>query len=298
MRYLICIAGYDPRAVDHLRSLPPVKFAESRDRDDIVLIPMRGTRYPYDYASRCLDALAARLQSLSIHTEVSILLAYVDYGDETTQALVHAFYPFALAHSVPAFHYDAAPKDERRHRLRDMEAQVDATVRRLRDRAALVRDAYSGRVPNPLLLPLSNFRSQQVQPEIEALFHGLPTMERPDQALREARERIGAAYPAQLLVTSGRRKKKASYMEDDRGLRFKSPGADRHGMARLQSARHAPGCFLGSRVRLGGPFDPLLHYDCETDRGGLDRVYPNCHGDATEPAASTHVNIAPNDAVR
>lgn len=284
--------------MDHLRSLPPTKFAETRDREDIVLIPMRGARYPYDYAGRCLDALSARLQNFSIDSEVSILLAYVDHGSATTPPLVQAFYPFALAHPVPAFHYDAAPKDQRRQRLLEMEAQVEATVRRLRDRAALVRDAYSGRVPNPLLLPLSNFRSQQVQPEIEALFQDLPTVERPDEALREARERIGAAYPTQLLATSGHRKKKVSYMEDDRGLRFKSPGGDRHGMARLQSATHAPACFLGSRVRLGGPFDPLLHYDCETERGGLDRTYPNCHGAATEPSAATHVNIAPNDAIR
>ena len=76
------------------------------------------------------------------------------------------------------------------------------------------------------------------------------------------------------------------------------PGTDRHGAARLVGVGHKAYCLINGRVRLGGPFDALLHYDCDYERGAVDRKYLNCHGAPQEPAKATHVNIAPSDAIR
>ena len=151
---------------------------------------------------------------------------------------------------------------------------------------------YSAAVFTPLLLPLSNFRSDVLAPQIRTLFDSLGTAENPRVEPGVSKDAILTQHPV------NRREGHTPFFQDSRNLRFKSPGRDRHGRARLCGEGHENRCLLNSRVRLGGPFDALFHYDCEYERGGVDRIYPNCHGADAEPAVRTHVNIAPNDAIR
>lgn len=292
---LVCIAGLPQEAVEEIHQRSAAVFTEEKANTPII----RPVRQPYSYrdgmADAYLEELKRRFETLPVRQDATVLLAYVAYDGDLTKRFVDAFFPFALAAPLQPFYPDAAAKHERRLKIRLCVNLVEKVVAGLRERARVVRDLLSGQNFSPLLLPLRNFRSNILAPLILDLFQRLGTSPDPRAILQDARSTLLASYPLHRLKDRGQH---MPYFQDDRSLRFKSPGRNRHGMARIVAEGHRPSCLIASRVRLGGPFDPLFHYDCEHEGGSIDRHYPNCHDRCVEPSASTHVNIAPNDAIR
>jgi hypothetical protein len=246
-------------------------------------------------ADAYLQELSKRIARLPGTADVSVVLAYADYGGEATTEFVRRFFPFSLIGCVQPFYPNAAAKNERRSALVRYVDDLERRLGELRDRARVVRDVLSGRNFTPLLLPLRNFESEVLAPQIDGLFQDLAIVADPRASLNDAAAAILSDHPLREEALGKKRKR---WFEDDRKLRFRSPGSDRHGMARLQGQGHLPECLIAARVRLGGPFDSRFHFDCEYEKRGLDAAYPNCHDASTAPAAKSHVNIAPSDYVR
>src|SRR5690606_17761497 len=132
------------------------------------------------------------------------------------------------------------------------------------------------------------------QPTIANLFVELGTVEDARARIDEACARIVAQHPLQRVTDRSHK----PYFKDNRGLQFKSPGSDKHAVARRVGDGHSPACLINGRARLGGPLDPGFHYDCEYEHSHVDSEYPNCHGAPTPPSKRDYVNIAPNDYIR
>lgn len=296
MKTFVCIAGLPKGVVEEIQRRSAKRFTGDATNPPIAF----PVREPYGYREGMSDAylgeLSRRLRKVPHSQDAAILLAYVDYGDHETKCFVENFRPFALAAPIKPFYPDQAPKTERRSNLVHFVDGIAGIVDGVKERVRIVRDILSGRNFSPLLLPVRNFQSSVVRSSIYRLFEELGTASDPRAVLGDATKAMLARHPVRRLEEP--RNDRTRFFEDDRLLRFKSPGRNRHGMARSVGDGHRLSCFLGSRVRLGAPFDPLFHYDCEYERSGLDRYYPNCHGTDIAPAAATHVNIAPSDAVR
>jgi hypothetical protein len=292
MKFMVCLAGLPTEVVEEIHKRSVAIFTGDRSNSPIVKPISPPFSYREGMSDHYLSELARRLEKLSPKEDAAILLVYTAYNGEATQEFIKNFFPFAITAPLSPFYPTAAPKHERRSNLVNHIDHIIEVVSDLRSRANVVRDIYSGQNFTPLLLPLRNFQSDVLMSKIEVLFSCLGSVRDPRAKLKEACEAIGERHP--LQQTNGHR----PYFEDDRNLRFKSPGKDRHGMARQVGGGHQSACLIGSRVRLGGPFDALFHYDCEYERRSVDNEYPNCHDEATQPAAKSHVNIAPSDAIR
>ena len=205
-----------------------------------------------------------------------------------------AFFPFALVATVDPFYLNVVAKHKRRQALITYVHSLAVAAEDIRSRIAVVRDVLSGNNFSPLLLPLRNFRSVQLSDGIRHLFDALGSTDNVRAELDGLENTLSRRHPRRNMQDANR----TAYFEDDRSLRFKSPGKDKHAMARRQAEQHSSSCFIGARARLGGPISHAFHYDCDYERGGLDRIYPNCHGVDVELPRATHANIAPNDYVR
>ncbi|PCG13288.1 hypothetical protein [Sphingomonas adhaesiva] len=295
MQILTCIAGLPRAVVDEIRSLPAARFTEDDGNRPI----MRPVKPPFAFRPGMEEGyhqdLRDRIAQLNPHDEAAVILAYVNYPNSETSRFVATFFPFAIHAPLEPFDPEAGPKSTRRAALVAYVDAIEKALTKLVAKMRGVRDALSGRNFTPLLLPLGNFKSDIVRPQIAALYDALGTAPDPRTLLEIASKSIAAAHPIGLI---GEGKKRTRFYEDARRLRFKSPGSNRHGMAQQGGAGHGPHCLINGRVRLGGPFDSQFHYDCEYARGNVDREYPNCHAENIAPADAQYVNIAPNDYVR
>ena len=295
MQFLVCIAGLPQEAVDEIRARPAARFTDDKHNSPIA----RPVRRPFEFRDGMCDGylqdIEKRLKAMPATAEASIILIYVDYQNGGTERFLRRFYPFALTGAVGPFYPNAQQKKERRSALLEFVDEIELRLADLRSRARIVRDVLSGQNFTPLLLPVRNFQSAILKAQVDVLFSTLGTAADPRASLNEASAAIRERHP---LQQRGIGKQRDRWFEDDRQLRFKSPGRNRHGMARVVGEGHRPECLIGGRVRFGGPFDSQFHYDCEYERRAVDPIYPNCHDADTAPAVNTHVNIAPSDYIR
>lgn len=290
MQYLVCMAGLPVEVVNEIRSNSE-RFTAAKGNAPIV----KPVREPYTLlggmATAYLQDLAARISTLDPSAQVSVILVYVDYQNEETKSFVGRFCPFALASPIRPFYPNLAPKKRRRSELLLYVEEIYQKIVDLRQRAGVVRDVLSGQNFTPLLLPMRNFQSAILGAELNGAFANFAVVQNPRAFLCTVSNNILQHHPLKQMDRD-------RWFEDSRRLRFKSPGTNRHGMVRGVAAGHRPECLIAGRVRFGGPFDALFHYDCNYKRRGLNASYPNCHDAQCAPASQTHVNIAPNDAVR
>ena len=291
MKTFVCLAGFPQPIVEEIHSRPAAHFTEAKDNTPIA----RALREPYAYRCGMEDFyhenLAKRVEALKIKDEVSIILVYANYVCNETKNFVGTFFPFALCAPINPMYPDKMPKHIRRSTLMTYVDEIEKTVARAKANARIIRDTFSGQPMSPLLLPLRNFKSDVLSTRVRGLFDTLPLDSAPRPGLKDALDAIKKSHP--ISRQSG-----VAYYEDQRKLRFKSPGTDRHGAARLVGAGHKASCLINGRVRLGAPIDALFHYDCDYERKELDREYPNCHCTLQKTAKTTHANIAPSDAIR
>jgi hypothetical protein len=293
MKHMICIAGFPQPIVAEISKTSAKRFTGDRLNPPIYKSIPEPFFYRPGMSEYYLNQLASRIAEENPTQDIGIGVICADYG-ASTSAFLAAFFPFAIVATVEPIYLNTLPKRERREAILAYLERLAVTADDVRDRIAVVRDVLSGNNFSPLTLPLRNFQSNQLQPSIRHLFDVLGSGDDVRGELYRMEEALKKRHPKRNLQDA----KRTAYFEDDRRLRFKSPGKDKHAMARRLDERHSSSCFIGARARLGGPIDHAFHYDCEYERGGVDRVYPNCHGTDAEPFHRTHANIAPNDYVR
>ena len=153
MKFFVCVAGLPREVVVELKGRSPARFTEDKGNKLI----LRPVKQPYSYRDGMSDAylekLAGRFYGLSSREDVSVVLAYVDYGKEATSRFLRNFFPFALSAPLDPFYPDSSPKNERRRGLLRYVGKIERVVDGLRDRARVVRDVLSGQNFTPLLLP-------------------------------------------------------------------------------------------------------------------------------------------------
>lgn len=291
MHFLICLAGLPRAMVEEMGKSSPARFTEDRSNLPI----MREMAAPYAYRDGMSDyfvgQLAKRLEAIPPGRDLGVGLAYANHAGQRDRFL-EAFYPFAATMPFDPCYPDTWRKDRKRSELATaMEALISA-IDRLRKRIRLMRDVLSGQNFSPLTLPLRNFRSEVLQPQISAISEAL----RAEDATRDlVEQRVTAIRQRHPLH---RRADHRPFFEDNRGLRFLSPGGADHGVARVVGKGHTPTCLVNGRTRLGGPLKAGFHYDCDYERRDLDAVYPNCHSFKQKPSKGAYVNISPTDAIR
>lgn len=293
MKHMICLAGFPRPVFDEITRTSAIQFTGDRTHPPIAKCMTEPFAYREGMADYYLEQLAQRIGDQKPTEDIGVGVICADYGDSTARFL-SAFFPFAIVATVEPIYLETFPKHLRRQTLSKYVKSLSDTAEDIRRRIAIVKDILSGNNFSPLTLPLRNFQSTHLRDSIEHLFHVLGS----EGDVRGEVERIEAALNRQHPKRNLQDAKRTAYIEDDRRLRFKSPGTDKHAMVRKLAEGHSSSCLIGSRARLGGPLGHAFHYDCEYERGGVDRNYPNCHGANAEPFHSTHANIAPNDYVR
>ena len=288
---IVCVAGLPHEVAEAIRSMSPAIF--TGDKTNLPIL--RGIKQPYTFrqgmSDYYLSEIAKRLELLRTTEDVGVALAYANSPGPDTESFVNAFFPYAVVAPFEPFDPDSLDERFRCNARNLFIGSVQDLVSKLRDRVSLVRDTLSGQNFSPLTLPLRNFRSDMLQPALKEIFETLGSCENPRQVLDDGISSLKRAHPV------ARQGGQLAYFSDDRELRFRSPGKNRHGMARALAESHQPSCLINARARLGGPLDAHFHYDCDYARRDLDGSYPNCHGTACKPSKRTHVNIAPNDSI-
>lgn len=290
---MICLAGFPQSVFDEISKRSAKYFTGEPAHPPIMKRMTEPFVYRDGMADYYLGQLARRIGEQNPTEDIGVGVICPDYGESTSDFL-SAFFPFAIVATVAPAYVDTVPKHLRRKAVTDYVDSLSDKAKDIRDRIAVVRDILSGNNFSHLTLPLRNFRSASVRTSVEHLFEVLGA----EDDVRRKLETVEATLKRQHPRRYTQDQKRTAYFEDDRKLRFKSPGKDRHAMARKLADGHSNSCLIGARARLGGPIGHAFHYDCEYERRDVDRNYPNCHGADTEPFHRTHANIAPNDFIR
>ncbi len=289
MHIFVCLAGLPKEAFAEV-SRRPACFTGNKHVALIAAPIASQFSYHPKMEDYYLGRLSRQISQIHQNQDVGVVLAYVNYPK--ADDFVSRFFPFALVEPIEPFYYNARPAHTRRSDLLGFVKRVELVTTNLRQRAAVMRDHLSGQNFSPLTLPVRNFRSKNLQFELQTLFRELSRTVDARSFINDVSNAIIREHPLKKAVGF------LPYFEDERGLRFKSPGRDRHGCSRGGISEHNTDCHINSRVRLGGPLKANFHYDCHYEHRDLDVAYPNCHDSPDSPARNTHVNIAPNDAIR
>lgn len=279
----IVIAGLSVAGFDALKRMKPPRLAPS---GELFAAPVKRPGYPNHQASAYQEKMRDRIVNLAENEPVSLTLAYVDHGDETTAAFVEAFKPFILARPIRGITKDfhATPSAAE---IRAYQDYLVEEAQELRNRANRVDEFTQIRNLSPFLLPHENFNSRHHRLLLNVLYSNLGTVGNVSQFLRKAAKNFERRHP------KVRPPERNHSCYSDNRLYFCSPGGDRHGYFRHNAKGHGPACVLAARSRFGGSYAHDLHYDCQPVNS-LAADYPNCHGAPTAPKP-THVNICPND---
>lgn len=240
------------------------------------------------------ESTAERLSPLN----ASAILIYLDHPKCNGNRVLEAFFPETLTLKVPPPQLPSAPAARSKLQAANYElirTLSDALKKAGQTLPILKKEITSRDNKTPLLLPVRNFDRDLVGKLLSEIQIAILSM-RPQVALREVTDEFERANPKKRLDHD-----RKFYFVNPKGLVFKSPGRqNRHGAARQQNnVEHPVTCLIRSRLRLGAPFDPQFHYDCQPLRGALARGWRSCHDQAFSALANReHVNIAPNDNVR
>lgn len=251
--------------------------------------------YEQRHASYLLTRFKERIlaDKKSALQETGFAVIYIIRDHESTDSFAQEFFPTTLLVPVKwercygTAMQNGQSKNELFKKLRN------ATVNAKKALQALHDEISQRSNKTPLLLPMRNFRSG----EFCAFLIRLQTelLESDDRlfTIRNAVHCLQVSHPLQKVGSRNR----PCYV-DDVGIEFHAPGSLRHGFARGEEDGHLARCILGSRRRLGAPYDPKFHYDCLKGSGNLRSRFFGCHTEAIMREGHPHLNIAPNDHVR
>jgi len=288
MTYILVIAGLSPLTFDRLRKESENRIAPG---GRAILTPnMRSGAYTKQHGEELITQAHKVAARLDESKQLTTLLLYTDFQDESTDRLLEDFFPYSLPLAISPFAAPAnASKRVVNEKLNAFAEEVILASTRLRARSRVISEFTTVANLTPLLLPRRNFRSDALDQLLRHLYENLATADDPNELVREAIRRFFTECPRTHAPGQDR------HCFSDGQHYFQSPGKDRHGFFRSGHAdSHRSTCLLNARSRLGGVYDYKFHYDCIPTKGGLRSEYDNCHGAPAEPK-STHVNIAPND---
>lgn len=241
-------------------------------------------KYAIDLYNQLADRLAK--QGERIPGNVSLVLLYFDKCDGSHQCLIERFGVEALVLPIAGRNTSGSSLDTRNQRNRIVNAMIRNLRQAIKSVPSLLnvvdREVTSGDRTTWLLLPPKTFGDEMW----EYLTRAHAAARRGASDFRKELKTIFRSIPR-----SGRYYQSGSYV-------FRP--ADRHARHGLppswKDQRHRASCVLRGGLRLGVPYDPGFHYDC--DIGGAGRIFPGCHTQVTIPGSRTYVNVAPNDHVR
>lgn len=292
---VMIISGLPEVAFRRVSSIPMKKFVPSgRLLTKPVLYP---GSYPHQQAAEYIEEAHSYAASLPEATRISVLLAYVDYGDQTTRRFVDSFFPFALSRALDPLDLTGVTRAHtKNHRLNEYARYLMRVARDLIARAGTITAETSAANLTPLLLPVRNFHEDEFGEILWRLYDELGAAAEPQAVLKAAKDEFLSKCPLTHPEEKGRQKRQHCF--SDGKLYFQSPGNHRHGYYRHKNEEgHKFECLLNARSRLGGRYDHSFHFDCRPVKGKhLSPHYPNCHDEECAPGKG-HVNIAPNDYV-
>lgn len=253
MKHVLCVAGLPVFLYDRLKRESAKRFVP--DGRLIAKPLVHSKTYSVGAARNFALEAAEYVSSLPESEPLSMLLLYVDYRDRGSEQFVEMFFPFSLAAPINLPNFDGmSSKNEMNRKLNDFVSSLERSALRLRRAGDAVKGALSGNNLTPLLLPIRNFHSQHLVPNLKNLFLGLIDAPAPERAIQDVCENLIRHHPwtkpprdSQRCLTDGI-------------LYFKSPGSARHGYFRHRpNPTHQPECLLKARSRLGGPFNHTFH---------------------------------------
>lgn len=239
------------------------------------------------------EKVAADKDNLLQDTGFAII--YVVKDEASTARFLNAFFPHMLLIPV-TWTLDGtggksqmlASKNLLIPLLQQATAQARSALRVLGD------EVKSRASTTPILLPPQNFTSKELIPSLKLLHQKLAVEDNPLLAIKDHLNNFKFNHPPQRIEGKNR-----DCFIDDLHVQFHPPGNDRHGFARAND-KHLPHCILAGKRRLGAPYDPLFHYDCQKGgKGNLKGAFYGCHdAHKSNREGKPHLNIAPNDNVR
>ncbi|MGQ3049839.1 MAG: hypothetical protein ACT6Q8_24310 [Niveispirillum sp.] len=281
----IVIAGLSVDGFDALTAESKERIAPS---GKLFAFPVKLPGYSKNHALKYQEQMRDKILELPETTMVSITIAYVNYGDQTTTAFVDAFRPFALVRPINPFVNGVAGTQISKAARREYGKYLADEAQELRARAKVISEFTHIRNTTPYLLPYKNFKSRHHYEMITRLYNQLGTHDNVTELMKAEANQFSQHHPR--IPPPGQRD---TCFSDGR-LYFRSPGRNRHGYFRHEAGGdHHPSCLLAARSRLGGSYSHDLHYDC-LPVNQLADSYPNCH-DTPTASKKSHVNICPND---
>ncbi|WP_298018622.1 hypothetical protein [uncultured Parasphingopyxis sp.] len=291
MKNLVALCGFEAQVVNEIRRRSSKRFAGKNSFPLIILENEDPYAYSEKYISNVHSQMCRKISGHKILDKIRILAVFVDYRNADTERLVKSFFPFAMLAPVRYFDPVSNAKFEERRKLVEYVNMLETSTNRGLKKCGQVEDYFAGKRFCNLFLPIRNFRSKVLCDIIDRIQSDAANSNDIYDLLQKGDKELNSAYPR--LKDQGK-----PSVKDERRLIFSSPGNDRHGMADRLVKPHNPICLLSARARFGGGLDPLFHFDCTPERGGLPDTFPNCHDRPTRPKSEKHVNIAANDYVR
>jgi hypothetical protein len=205
------------------------------------------------------------------------------------------FWPFALCKTTIVSGYISKSGEGAKRVANDYATEAVKAASSLRKAVRAMTGEFQTRLRRtPLLLPVRHFGTPDVRGLLTETTVAARNADNPTEAILEACRRFEAQFP---FTRTG--KKKGGF-SSRKGVRFESPARDGfHGKrASKKSAPHDEGCFLNSRVRLGGFFADGFHFDCSVPNAIYSGRFSNCHNKENAYVGRPHLNVYPNDFIR
>lgn len=224
--------------------------------------------------------------------DTGFALIYVQHEAITTTYLIDSFFPSILTTPV-RFHLDCSNKRLMNESKNNLIEMLHHATNNVKNSIPIVKKEITEHdSKTPLLLPIKNFCSDHLVPELRQLQGILP--DAPDKigTLKNSIRNFERHHPRTPVGTYVK-----PCFVDSKKIEFHPPGSARHAFARSTN-EHPETCFLSGRRRLGAPYDHAFHYDCMSGNGKLRGVFWGCHGGQSAYAGNPHLNVAPNDFVR
>lgn len=288
MKPIVVIAGLSVELHDRVRMERANAFAPN---GQLIVKPLPRDGFNHSYAQSLIKEAFNYAFDLPESEPISFSMCYVSNGADVSSFLQN-FFPFALVKEIDAIDTSHFMKKQQRNSAVTTYIELlKKEARTLINTAKIVKTKTSTRNLTPLLLPVRNFKSENLQTMLQELFNSLGSSPNPNDLLSKAASEFLRLHPKVTPPDS------EQSCFTDGTLHFKSPGKNRHGFYRPKKGDgHRAECLLNARCRLGGSYSYDFHYDCTPIRGRLSSHYPNCH-DAPSSPKERHVNISPNDFV-
>lgn len=294
MHFVFGYAGIPSEAYDYI-----YRMRNTLTNGNIEFEGVAGTPYEPRHYIKLLHRFKEHTIKNRGNGDIGFAVIYVRADPESTARFEEAFFPSTLVFPVD-WHLEGYRPDEINQSCKRLfELLLQATIRARIAIEALRKEVVERANRTPLLLPLRNFRSEQLHNWVRELQGNVVSYQNAsdaDLAIKAAVKRFEAIYPLKKVEDSKR--KQPCYL-DDREVEFHAPGKALHGMPHATDD-HLVSCILGGYRRLGAPFNPSFHYDCvKGKKSNLKGSFFGCHGTEAEVIeGNPHINIAPNDFCR